>query len=184
MADTIQTGRKRTPERIEFLSFLLSAALDHNGYGFAGVLEWNNEGEHNEYAIIFDAQEPPSETTCTRCQETIRPRGIFDTWTTHNGATGCGDPVATHDPVRETWRVDLDTMAKGLGIIRNAVMREVEHDGLVPHNKDTGERLYFGGESRRLLMLADRTNGEDGDYDVVSALAVLECGLFGRVSYG
>ncbi len=184
MADTIQKGRKRTPERIEFLSHLLNAALNHNGYGFAGIVEWNNCGNENEYAIIFDAQDPPEETTCTRCQQTIKSRGMFGIWADDDGRTSCGDPATDHDPVRETWRVDLDTMAKGLGIIRSAVMREVEHDGPVPHNKDTGERLYFGGEARRELMLADRSNGEDGDYDVIGALAVLECALFGRVVYG
>lgn len=86
-------------------------------------------------------------------------------------------------PPKETWRIDLDTMAKGLGIIRNAVMKEVENDGPVPHNKDTGDRLYFGGEVRRQLLLADRTNGDDGDYDVFGALAVLECAIFGHVMY-
>lgn len=83
----------------------------------------------------------------------------------------------------ETQRVDLDTMAKGLGVIRDAVLKEVRHDGPVPHNAKTGERLYFGGEARRDLLLADRTNGDDGDYDVIGALAVLECALFGRVVY-
>lgn len=34
------------------------------------------------------------------------------------------------------------------------------------------------------LLLSDRTNGDDGDYDVIGALAVLECALFGKVVYG
>lgn len=184
MADTIQTGRNRSPERTEFLGHLMNAALNHNGYGFAGILEWKDDGNGNEYAIIFDAQDTPEDTTCTRCSLAIRPRGMFDIWTGSDGSTSCGDPAGSHDPVRETWRVDLDTIAKGLGIIRNAVMREVPNDGKVPHNKATGDRLGYGGESRRLLLLADRTNGEDGDYDVVGALATLECALFGRVIYG
>lgn len=80
------------------------------------------------------------------------------------------------------WRIDIDTMAKGLGVIRNAVLKPTE-DGEVRHNRDTGERLGFGGGQRRELLLADRTNGDDGEYDVIGALAVLECALFGTVVY-
>lgn len=86
-----------------------------------------------------------------------------------------------------THRVTLDTMAHGLTVIRNAVMRELTgpyESGKVPHNRETGERLFFGGTARRELMLCDRTNGDDGDYDVIGALAVLECALFGKVVYG
>lgn len=82
------------------------------------------------------------------------------------------------------WRVDIDTMARGLGIIRNAVLRDVGRDGLVPHNHVTDERLYFGGKPRQELLKMDRTNGEDGDCDVIGGLAVLECALFGKVVYG
>lgn len=62
-------------------------------------------------------------------------------------------------------RVTLNSMATGLAVIRN------------------NDKAGFGGEPRTALMLADRTNGEDGDYDVIGALAVLECALFGRVMY-
>lgn len=89
-------------------------------------------------------------------------------------------------PVPGTVRVDIDTMARGLAIIRDAVMKVDERypdDGPIPHNASTGERLYFGGPARTDLLVSDRTNGEDGDYDVIGALAVLECACFGRVVY-
>ncbi|MFC4089330.1 hypothetical protein [Micromonospora sp. GCM10011541] len=86
----------------------------------------------------------------------------------------------------EEWleqRIDLDTISKGLGVIRRAVMRETERDGEVLHNSKTGERMYLHPEQRKNIMLADRTNYDEGDLDVVDALAVLECALFGRVEY-
>lgn len=84
----------------------------------------------------------------------------------------------------ETFRVTVDTMAKGLGIIRRAIVATVESgEGTYLHNADTFEQLYYGGDNRSDLLLADRTNGEDGDVDVIGALAVLECALFGRVVY-
>ncbi len=64
----------------------------------------------------------------------------------------------------KTWRIDIDTMAKGLGIVRK--MDDATHAQWV-----------------RDLKLADRTNGDDGDYDVIGALLVLECALFGRGVY-
>ncbi len=77
--------------------------------------------------------------------------------------------------------VSIDTIATGLRVIRDSTLAVV--DGHTVRVNAQGERLYFGGDARRELMLADRTNGEDGDYDVVGALAVLECGLFGSVVY-
>ncbi len=107
-----------------------------------------------------------------------------------------GDPWAWRAVVRDryldpgdddygrTWTVDLDTMARGLRVIRNAFYATTE-DGRVTalHNRETFERLFFDGDARRELLLADRTNGDGGDYDVVGALAVLECALFGSVVY-
>lgn len=81
-----------------------------------------------------------------------------------------------------TWRVDIDTMAKGLGIIKRAFMATCDR-GTHYHVADSFECLGFGGDERKELLLADRTNGDDGDYDVIGALAVLECALFGQVIY-
>jgi hypothetical protein len=87
-----------------------------------------------------------------------------------------------------TFQITLDTMAHGLGIIRNAVLRVPDQPGLfdtepVRHNAKTDERLFVSGDMARRLALAYRSNGEDGDYDVVDALAVLECAIFGAVKY-
>jgi len=60
----------------------------------------------------------------------------------------------------KTYRVDIDTMAKGIGVWRRSA------------------------HMPKAFTLADRTNGDDGDFDVIDALAVLECALFGEVVYG
>jgi hypothetical protein len=88
--------------------------------------------------------------------------------------------VDPEEPAK-SWRVDIDTMAKGLSVIRNA--RQVARDGETFRVNAKGERLYFGGRVRTDLLKAERTNGADGDCDVIGALAVLECALFGRVVY-
>lgn len=83
----------------------------------------------------------------------------------------------------ETMTVTIDVMATGLAVIRNAIVATSD-EGTYMHNAETFERLGFGGSPRDELLLSDRTNGDDGDYDVIGALAVLECGLFGTVVYG
>lgn len=62
----------------------------------------------------------------------------------------------------EQYRIDLDTMAHGLRVIEKW---DRKPDWAVE------------------LLVASRTNGDDGDYDVIGALAVLECALFGQVTY-
>jgi hypothetical protein len=89
------------------------------------------------------------------------------------------------DESDETLRVDLDTMAHGLSVISNAVKRvdpRFPDDGEVYHNAKTGERLGLGEHIRREIMLADETN-DAGSIDLIAALAVLECALFGKVVY-
>jgi hypothetical protein len=82
------------------------------------------------------------------------------------------------------YRIDLDLIAKGLGIIKRAqVEPDEDNNSSYLVNADTRERLYVGHEQRRNIMLADRTNGEDGDLDVIDYLAIVECGLFGAVMY-
>lgn len=71
-----------------------------------------------------------------------------------------------------TWRVDLETVAKGFGVIRRW------HAGDGTHDDDWKPARWV-----KDLLLADRTNGADGDIDVIGALAVLECALFGKVVY-
>jgi hypothetical protein len=64
-----------------------------------------------------------------------------------------------------TWRVDIGTIAHGFGV---------------------AQKVYKGAESGSLLgdlFTANRTNGDDGDVDVLGALLVLECALFGKQVY-
>lgn len=66
----------------------------------------------------------------------------------------------------ETWKVDIDTIAKGFGVIRKTYRGQPDTAGWL-----------------RDVILADRTNGDDGDIDVVGALLVLECAIFGKATY-
>jgi hypothetical protein len=94
--------------------------------------------------------------------------------------------VDSEEPDGEQWRVDLDTIATGLGIIRNATLKEFPRgDGTEQAyaNKTTGERLYLDADLRAQILAADRTNHEEGDIDVTGALAILECAIFGKVIY-
>ncbi len=79
----------------------------------------------------------------------------------------------------DQFRVTIDIMAKGLRVIRESYPRG-EQGRLWTRD---GKLLGFGGKARKRLILSDRTNGDDGDYDVIGALAALECGLFGEVVY-
>lgn len=95
--------------------------------------------------------------------------------------------IEPHEEPGTTHRVDLDTFAKGLGLIKRSVQQPLIEEGRDPvdvlWNADTGQRLYMGQELRRDILAADRTNGDEGDIDVVGALAVLEVALFGQVVY-
>lgn len=132
--------KQRTPERIEFLYFLMHAAIDHAGYGFPETTErhFNDDAQSESYAVIFDRYEAE--------ESWVKTSG----WRPENWKP------------ETTWRVDIDMMAKGLGIARKLA-------DVSPWVKD--------------LLLADRTNGDDGDYDVVGALLVLECAIFGKPTY-
>lgn len=121
--------KTRTDDRAQFLSDLLVTAIEHAGYGFPGIVEYEPEPDgdpRKSYAVIYDRYE--------------------------------------EETPRQTWRVDIDTMAKGLGIVRK--MSRATHAEWVADLHD-----------------ADRTNGDEGDVDVVGALLVLECALFGKGVY-
>lgn len=94
--------------------------------------------------------------------------------------------IRFYDDPENIHRVTLDTLAHGLTVIRDAVKRDAETfpaGDTVLHNAKTGQRLYMSSEMRANILLADHTNGDDGDLDVVDALAILECALFGAVTY-
>lgn len=71
-------------------------------------------------------------------------------------------------------RLDIDVIAKGIGVIKSW-----------KKEKDF-EPNYFGdgGAYWREFLLADRTNGEDGDYDAIVADWIVQAGLFGEIVYG
>lgn len=121
----------RTPERVEFLSDVLTTALEHAGYGFPGILEYPDvENPADVHAAIYDRYEEESDGT--------------DGWR----------PT-------QTWRVDIDTVAKGLGVLKSK---------------------YQSKGHLRELFAADRDN-DAGQIDVVGALAILEAALFGDITY-
>jgi hypothetical protein len=128
--------------------------------------------------------------------------GILDTAVEHNGygffyiyTDGRDDPepyilAIDKEDEGEDWPktilIDLNTIRKGLDVINRSTMQVDPKDpnaGPVLHNIDTGERLYLSPDIRKQLMLCNISNGEYGDYDVIGALAVVECGLFGKVVY-
>ena len=121
----------RTPERIEFLSNVLTTALEHYSYGFPGILEYPDvDNPADVYAVIYDRYEEESDGT--------------DEW----------------QPSR-TWRVDVDTIAHGLGVLKEK---------------------YRSGDVLRELFAADRDN-DAGEFDVAGALAILEAAIFGDITY-
>lgn len=127
--------KTRTPERAEFLANVLATAIEHNGYGFPGIVEWkfDHKNPSETFAVIYDRYEAE-----------------------YPDATG------------EQWRVTVDTIAKGFGVIRQ--------------NFEKNGSAHYAVWVRD-LMLANRTNGDDGDYDVVGALYVLESAIFGEGRY-
>ena len=64
------------------------------------------------------------------------------------------------------WRVDLDTIAHGLGVI----------------HRHAPELLYLSFGNYKMILEADREN-DACQIDTGLALAILECALFGKVVY-
>jgi hypothetical protein len=126
---------ERTRERAQFLSDLLVTMIEHAGYGFPGVLEY-----------VVEPEGDPNGSYAV----------IYDRYEHPDGSQTRGD--------LGTWRVDLDTVEKGLEVVR----------GMSAHSHAAWVRE---------LQLADVTDGDEGDYDVVGALLVLECALFGQGVY-
>lgn len=78
--------------------------------------------------------------------------------------------VTVYDQEDDDWpeegrRVDLDVIARGIGVLKKA--------------GGCGDPDYW-----KQFLLADRTNGEDGDYDAGMADCILQAGLLGEVVYG
>ncbi len=127
----------RSKEREEFLSDLLITAIEHGGYGFSQAVEYEPEPDGN-----------PAGSYAV----------IYDRYDL--------DDSAENEATLPRHRVDIDLIAKGLGIVRKLAKRP---EGISDWVKE--------------LLLADRTNGDEGDYDVVGALLVLECAIYGKPTY-
>lgn len=56
-------------------------------------------------------------------------------------------------------RVDIDLIAKGIGVMKK------------------------NGNGSKNFWKSNATNGEDGDYDVTDALAVLDSAIYGEITY-
>jgi hypothetical protein len=94
--------------------------------------------------------------------------------------------IEPEDQENITHRVDLDVIARGLALIRDAlplVQSTRPSDGPVLCDRTTGKRLYVSAGMRSRIMAADRSCDEDGDLDAIDALSIVECGLFGQVVY-
>jgi hypothetical protein len=94
--------------------------------------------------------------------------------------------IEVEDDKANRHMVDADMIAKGFGVIRSAVLRRAVGDDEcqpdVLHNVKTGQRLYLSPSNQRRILTAYR-ECDAGDLDVVDALAILECALFGAVTY-
>jgi hypothetical protein len=121
-------------ERTEFLADLISIAMEHAGYGFPGIIEFQTDDDApaGNFAVIYD-----------RYEETPDGKRYW--------------------APKQSWRVDIDTMARGLGVLR---------------------RKYTPATSPGLAELyeADREN-DASITDVIGALAVLEAAVFGDITY-
>src|SRR5690349_12305629 len=134
-------GRKRTPEREEFLADILTTAVEGGINDWAEVIRYKWDGrEHKDYlAVIVDKE------------------WAYD-----------GDDSSEPDFPEQT--ITIDVIAKGIGVIKGFDYQ--------PN--------YFGdgGSYWRQFLLADRTNGDDGDYDAIVADWIVQAGLFGEIVYG
>jgi hypothetical protein len=140
----VSTKPTRSDERTEFLTDLLTTAIENGGHGWFTVDEyiWEDVAPGGAYALVTE------------------------------------DDGVHH----EQHRIDLALITAGLTVIREAVPTQAA-GGVVLLNANTHEKLYLSPAQRDKILLADRTNGEEGDFDSIDALAIVECGLFGKVVY-
>lgn len=139
--------RTRTPQRMEFLSDLVTIAIENGGYGWFSVDEYRWEDQPDgAYAVIRSVD------------------------------------IETPD---HTARVDIDTIARGISVIRDArpqVDARYPKDGPVLHNTTTRQRLYLSAAMRTTILDASRES-DASELDAIGALAIVECALFGAVTF-
>ena len=85
--------------------------------------------------------------------------------------TDANDP---DDPDFPETVINTDTIAHGISVIKSW-----------KKEKDF-QPNYFGdgGAYWREFLKADRTNGDDGDYDAIIADWIVQAGIFGEIVYG
>lgn len=152
-------GRKRSPERIQFLSNILVGAVKNGGYGGLRAQEWHcPEGRESEwYALMYEIEEP----------ETVH-------------------------------RVDIDVIAKGVNVIAKSRMqpfvcpregcpeghRYCDNGEKLLHNAG-GERLGLHPSYKKVIVASSFANDDENcEMDVIYYLAIMECGIYGRVVFG
>jgi hypothetical protein len=90
--------------------------------------------------------------------------------------------VLVADDDHESYRVTPATISHGIGTLQRAGLRPINDTESVLHNAKTGQRLYVSVSNRRRMLAESRLN-DAGALDVIDALALLEIGLFGAVTY-
>lgn len=155
---------EKSAERIEFLSGILGEVTGAGTYGFFYLVSETGEGTADHTARIVAKEDA--------CDEHGIPMEDIPE-----------DKIVT---------VTLDTIAKGLGVIQRSVLREItEGHGKgdnVLHNLRTGQRLYLARDRKKAIRDASFANDaagseSGGDLDIIDYLAILECALFGAVTY-
>lgn len=154
---------EKSAERIEFLSGILGEVTGAGTYGFFYLVSETGEGTRDHTARIIAKEDA--------CDEYGIPMEDIPE-----------DKIVT---------VDLDTIAKGLGVIQRSVLREVtegyDKGNNLLHNVRTGQRLYLSVDRKNAIRGAsfsnDASGSGSGDLDILDYLAILECALFGAVMY-
>lgn len=100
-----------------------------------------------------------------------------------------GDYDDDDEPIFERHEVTADDVARGLRMVREYFNgeRELYAGQWDFYRKDDPDWTAPKGSTDSYLyqlILFDRTNGEDGDYDAATADMVMQFAIFGEVRYG
>ncbi|QFG04564.1 hypothetical protein SEA_JEEVES_89 [Mycobacterium phage Jeeves] len=88
------------------------------------------------------------------------------------------------DPDEEPteYRIDAAVIARGIGLFEKYALGKI--DGLGNEIPEHAQNPVGEGHYWRQFLLANRTNGEDGDYDADVADIIVQFGVFGEAVYG
>lgn len=147
----------RSPARLEFLFNLFVTAIEDGGYG---VSTWGRVfGYRCKSATDFGCIVVEDDAWDEAVEKVKAARPADAT-----GKLPFADIKAVLVEGGQWHTVNADTMARGLRVL--------------------DEKKGLHESTLKPLMLCSRTNGEDGDYDVIGADAVLQAALLGEVVYG